>query len=142
MRLSLHMETSPERWSWSDKLAVALACAGAAIALILFLAEKTPLTVGVMVAGIAALLIYPIIHFAPSWKTRIPVLIVMLALVGIFGWRSWPKIEAPSQPASIPAPTIDQTATDSECSNLVAGSAAQIKCESEKKSHAKDKSTH
>ena len=45
------------RWSWSDKLAIALACAGAAMALVLFLVEKTPLTVGIVVACITGLLI-------------------------------------------------------------------------------------
>ena len=47
----------------------------------------------------------------------------------------------PVAPALLP-PIINQTATDSECSNLVAGSDAQIKCEAEKERHAKDKTTH
>jgi hypothetical protein len=41
-----------------------------------------------------------------------------------------------------PPPTITQTATGSDCSNLVAESAAQIQCEAEKERHAKDKSSH
>jgi acyl carrier protein len=37
--------------------------------------------------------------------------------------------------------TINQTAIDSDCSNFVAGANAQIKCETERKNHAKDKTS-
>jgi uncharacterized membrane protein len=49
------------------------------------------------------------------------------------------SVPAPAAPAT---PAISQTATDSDCSNLVAGSDAQIKCEAEEKRHAKDKTSH
>jgi hypothetical protein len=62
--------------------------------------------------------------------------------------------EAPKIPANLPlsspaappvAPAqpqpITQTATDSDCSNLVAESGSQIKCEAERKSNAKGEST-
>jgi hypothetical protein len=61
------------------------------MALILFLIEKNPVIVGLTVFCIAALLVYPIIHFLPSLKSRIPALIVMFALVFAFGWFVWPK---------------------------------------------------
>jgi hypothetical protein len=116
------------------------------MALVLFIADKTPLAVGVMVACIAGLLVYPIIHFISSWAVRVPVLIATLVLVGLFGWRSWPKpanpppIIAPANPAP---PTINQTATDSDCANLIAGSDARIKCEAEKENRRdKDKAAH
>jgi hypothetical protein len=96
-----------------------------------------------MVACIGALLVYPVIHFVPSRKARIPAMAAMFILVGLFGWRNWPKKDTPNPQQGVPAPsqpTINQTATDSECSNFVAGSDAQIKCLAEEKArHAKDK---
>lgn len=133
------------RWSRGDKLSVALACMSAALGLILSLAPKTPLTVGAMILGIAGLLVYPIINFVSSKKARIMAFAVTLILVGIIGWSSWPKSTSPSTPPLIaPAPsvpTINQTATNSECSNLIAGSDAQIKCEAAEKEH-NEKKTH
>jgi hypothetical protein len=95
------------RWSWSDKLAIALACAGAAMALVLFLVEKTPLTVGIVVACIAGLLIYPILHLVSSTGARIVVIEAMLVLVCLFGWSVWPKknqIAQNSPPQFQPSP--------------------------------------
>jgi hypothetical protein len=80
-------------WSWSDRLAVALACIGAAMALVLFLVEKTPLTTGVTLACIAALLIYPILHFIPSRAMRVVAVLVLVLLVCLFGWHVWPHKE-------------------------------------------------
>jgi hypothetical protein len=96
------------RLSGSDKLAIALACLSAAMALILFLIEKNPLIVSLTVFCIAALLVYPIIHFLPSRRFRIPALIVMIVLVCVFGWAVWPKKTqlvrtepSPSQPPPV-----------------------------------------
>jgi thiol:disulfide interchange protein len=47
---------------------------------------------------------------------------------------------APSQPSHQDV-VIKQNATDSDCSNLVTESNAQIDCEAERKRHAKDKVT-
>ena len=97
------MEDSEQRWTRSDKLAVALACIGAALALILFLVDKTPVTVGVMTTCIAALLAYPIQHFVPSRPVRISAIILMILLVCCFGWSRWPKnIQAPASSATAP----------------------------------------
>jgi hypothetical protein len=74
-----------------DRLAIALACLGAAMALILFLIEKNPVVVGLTVFCIASLLVYPIFHFLPSRKLQIPALMGMLVLVFAFGWVVWPK---------------------------------------------------
>ena len=56
-----------EPLSPSDKLAVVLFCLGAAMALILFLLTKTPLTILPMLLGIAFLMVYPVLHFFPTW---------------------------------------------------------------------------
>jgi hypothetical protein len=79
-------------------------------------------------------------HGTPFW--RICVAIAVVVALTFIGWRdlhhSKLEIGAPYVPTT---PTISQTATDSECSNLVAGSNAQIECETaERDRHAKDKS--
>jgi len=82
---------NPEnRWSWSDRLAVALACMAGAMALALLWMEKTPIWATVTVACMAALMVYPVLHFVHSWRARIPVLLVVWGLIGLFGWRVWP----------------------------------------------------
>src|SRR5277367_3169028 len=85
------MEDSTSHWGLSDKLAIALACLSVAVALILFWMDRTPLSAGISILSIAALMVYPIIHFAPSGKARIVALIVMFGVVGVFGWKIWPK---------------------------------------------------
>jgi hypothetical protein len=133
-------------WSPSDKLAIALTCLGAAVALILFIAEKTPLTVGLMIAGITGLFVFPINHFIRQLRWRIRAFAIMLILVVIFGWKSWPKKYVQPAPPPLltasPSPIIDQKATGSDCSNLVAGSNAQIKCEADREHDEKDKNSH
>jgi hypothetical protein len=94
---------SKDSWSWSDKLAIALACLAAIMALILLWMDKTPVWAAVTVAAMAALIVYPVIHFFPSWKARIPALIVLWALIGLFGWRIWPRQRAtPPSPSEAP----------------------------------------
>lgn len=80
--------------------------------------------------------------------------IVYFSLVGIQIRAQYKKdhsaslVPAPvSTPVPTPAPstptiTINQTAKDSECSNLVAGSDARIKCAAGEGSHAKSKVAH
>ena len=134
------------RWSWSDKLAIALACLAAAMSLVLLWMEKTPTWAAVTIGCISALIVYPVLHFVHSSKARVPILVVAWALIGMFGWRIWPRPITPPVVVNVPPtyqqPTIDQSATDSQCSNLVAGSDSQIKCEAEKGHHDKDKDSH
>lgn len=62
----------------------------------------------------------------------------------IYTERNVVKTVAPP-PSAIPVQpptTINQTSTDSNCSNLVAGSDAKIKCETEKERHEKDDGSH
>lgn len=87
------MVQDKEQWSKSDKLAVALFCLGAVMALVLFLVEKTPLTVGFMIFFIIGLLVFPIIHFFSAIPARVVSLILMLGIVGLFGWNVWPHRE-------------------------------------------------
>lgn len=108
------MVSPSEKWTWSDKLSVALACAGAALALVLFLVEKTPGTVAVMLACIAALLTYPILHFVTSRTARIPVFVATAGLVVLFGWKVWPRGPQPHPVAPSSATVITPQASKSE----------------------------
>jgi hypothetical protein len=92
--------------SSSDKLAVVLALLGAALALILFLLEKTPLIVGAVLVAIALLLVYPIIHFAKRTVLRVMALVVMVILVGLLGRVVWPIKLTPPPVASTENPAI------------------------------------
>lgn len=122
------------RLTWSDRLAVALACLAAVLALALLWMERTPIWAGVTIAGMLALIVYPVVHFAPSRKAGIPVLLVAWAVIGFFGWNIWPHRSAAANPlkpaatAAAPSTTIDQRATDSNCSNIAAGRDADVKC--------------
>jgi hypothetical protein len=100
------METRT-RWTWSDKLAIALACLAAAMALALLWMDKTPIWAATTIGCMAALVVYPVFHFVYSWSARIPVLLVVWGLIGIFGWRIWPHAVPPSPPvvASNPTPS-------------------------------------
>src|ERR1039457_5068736 len=78
-------------YSPSDKLAIALTCLAGVMAIVLFLVEKTPLTVVGLLVAMVILLVYPVLHFARRPLIRGGVLI--LAMVGtlVFGWFVWPK---------------------------------------------------
>jgi multisubunit Na+/H+ antiporter MnhE subunit len=54
------------------------------------------------------------------------------------------ETSAPQRPTIVvqPPPTINQTATGSDCSNLVAGSNARVGCEANKERNEKDKNSH
>jgi hypothetical protein len=70
---------------------------------------------------------------------------VLISVLSFIGWRDLhhPSVAASGSipPGPPPAITINQTATDSQCSNFIAGSDAQIECLAEEKAHhAKDKS--
>ena len=115
------MAENPEaRWSRSDKLAIALTCLAAIMALILFWIDKTPRVAGGTVAVMIGLVVYPVIHFVPSRKARLPVLLVVLALIALFGRKVWPKKANPvitaqvtptPQPAPVPVPIPAKPAT-------------------------------
>lgn len=109
--------TSRFELSFSDKLAVALACLASAMALILFWMDKTPLAAGLSIACIAGLSVYPILHFFPSGTARIPMFIIATLLVVIFGWKIWPRKQlaakattAASAPTMTPPLPVEQPA--------------------------------
>jgi hypothetical protein len=89
------------RWSFSDKLAVALACLAGVMALMLFWMDKTPMAAGITIAVMALLMVYPVLHFVSPWKARIPVFAIVFILIGAFGWKFWPK-NSTLQSVSVP----------------------------------------
>ena len=96
------------------------------------------------IAGVAFVVLCMWHHGRIAW--RVPVAGALLFILAFIGWRDLRHTEqfSPSpQPSPAPtSPTINQTATDSDCSNLVAGSNAQIKCKSEKERHGKENVPH
>jgi len=101
------------RYNTSDSLAIALTCLAAVMALVLFWIDKTPFTAGLCIVAMAALLIYPVIHFVPSSRPRIVVFVVLAATLATFGWSIWPKRKtvlagrfpgAPLQTSAQPSP--------------------------------------
>jgi len=88
----------PEKYSHSDKLAIALACVAGVMAIVLFLIEKTPISVVVLLTLMLALSVYPILHFTKSKTPRTICLIVILVGTVALGWAVWPK-QRPSEVA-------------------------------------------
>ncbi len=77
-------------YSTSDKLAVVLACLEGVMAIILFLAEKTPVTVVCLLLLMLALSIYPILHFAKHIGARMVAFSLFAIGTLLFGWYVWP----------------------------------------------------
>jgi hypothetical protein len=107
------------RWSWGDRLAMALACLAAIMALILFWIDKTPLAAGITIVAMIVLVIYPVLHFVSSKRARSFVFLVCIALIALFGWKVWPKeslkvgatVQPPQHPISLPPPLVAPTKT-------------------------------
>jgi hypothetical protein len=95
-------------YSISDRLAIALACIGGVLGLILWLVEKTPLAVALCLCGIFALLIFPILHFARGQMTRLVSFAVTLAALIVLGIGVWPKVDGTPRPAPLPEPPISK----------------------------------
>ncbi len=87
------------KWTWSDRLALALACLGGVLAVVSWWVEKTWPWAVVSIASMVVLAAYPITHFFPNWKHRIAAAVVTVIFIGLFGWWIWP---ASVQPASTP----------------------------------------
>lgn len=76
--------------------------------------------------------------------SRVLVAAGLVCLLAFIAWRDLQpttQIGGANQTRGRPqgATTITQSAANSDCSNLVAGSDAKINCEAEKEQHAKDK---
>lgn len=78
----------------SDRLAIALACLTGVMAIILFLVEKSPLTVVGVLVLMVALSIYPIFHFSKSNTVRGSLALCVIAVAVFLGWREWPNRHA------------------------------------------------
>jgi hypothetical protein len=78
------------RFSPGDKLAFALTSAAAALALAIYLAEKTPLVVVFAVIGFVGFLVYPILHFVRTHRYRVACFALTLIMTGLLGWVGWP----------------------------------------------------
>jgi len=92
-------------YNTSDKLGIALACLAGVMAIILFLVEKTPLTVILLLSLMVALAIYPILHFAKRIGVRIAAFSLFLIGTLLLGWSVMPhghsisvNIQEPQQP--------------------------------------------
>lgn len=80
-------------WSISDRLAIALSCLAAALAIVIFWIDRTPTTAATSLVLIAGLMIYPILHFIRKRTGRIIAYVVLSVMVTGFGWKIW-SIEA------------------------------------------------
>ncbi len=99
-------------YSTSDKLAIALACLAGVMAIILFLIEKTPLTVVGLLVAMAALSVYPVLHFVRRINFRIALLACVAIATLALGWYVWPKSKLLSGNAGIKSTTTASTATE------------------------------
>jgi hypothetical protein len=77
-------------YNTSDKLAIALACLGGVVTIILFLIEKTPVTILSLLLGMLALSIYPVLHFTKRVAWRVLALIACVISVSGLGIGVWP----------------------------------------------------
>jgi len=80
------------RYNNSDKLAIALACVGAALAIALVLIGillDKPLTVLALLVLMAASLIYPVIHFVKTMPRRIAAFVGLVLIIGVIGTVVW-----------------------------------------------------
>ena len=94
-----------EKYSSSDKLAVALFFVGVAVAIILFLVEKTPAMVALLLVLLTLSLIYPVLHFFKRSRARVFCFSgvgLLVAVLGVFVWPH-PKKNASLIPSAGPA---------------------------------------
>jgi hypothetical protein len=92
------------KYSDSDKLAIVLACLAGVMAIVLFLVEKTPLTVISLLGLMVVLSVYPILHFAQSKIVRACLIVSVVALTFLFGWGVWPNSHADAAVQQEPKP--------------------------------------
>jgi len=79
------------KYNPSDKLAIALACIAGVLAIILFLTEKSPVVVVLMLVLMVLLCVYPILHFVGSSRLG-GLLFLRTFIAAVFlGWGVWPK---------------------------------------------------
>ena len=77
--------------AFNDKLGIALACLAGIMAIILFLVEKTPITVVVLLVGMVSLSVYPVLQFIKSTTFRIVTAVCLLLGTAALGRYAWPS---------------------------------------------------
>jgi hypothetical protein len=92
-------------YSTSDYLAIALTCLAAVMAIILFWLDKTPLSAGISLISVWALMVYPILHFFPKRSVRIIVFSAVVLLSVVFFWRFWPHKDTAAIASGTPGPS-------------------------------------
>jgi hypothetical protein len=86
-----------------DKLAVALSCLGAVVPIALFLVEKSPSSVSILLLCMCGLFVYPILHFSKKgW--RYVLFAVSIVVTFAFGYGTWPKEQPPPPQIGIHEP--------------------------------------
>jgi len=114
------LPVSNSHYTKSDKLAIALTCGSFVMLIALFLAEKTPLVVALLVLLMVGFSVYPIFHFVRRGIIRVAALVAVLIVGGIFGREGLghkkPTLpsasvhaEAQTQPSSGEAPAKQPT---------------------------------
>ena len=109
----------------SDRLAIALACLAGAMAIALFLTDKTPTSVLVLLGFMLALLVFPVIRFCRGTRARVALLVVVLIGTLLFGWGVWPKspkivAEATQQQQLSPPPSANGPSDSTNSGDSVA----------------------
>lgn len=108
----LQSEAASMGWSGSDKLAIALFCLAAVMAIVLYWIDKTSTTAGISIAIIALFMIYPILHFVHKPRFRIISFGLVAILIAGFGWKIWPvratvvAEQPPTSGYSVPQPQV------------------------------------
>jgi hypothetical protein len=109
------------RYSTSDKLAIALTCLAGIMAIILFLIEKSPASVVLLLLLMLGLSVYPILHFITGSSMRVAAFVIFGIVVVLFGWREWPRqataVGVP-KPTQIPVYAPFQTASQDNKTQL------------------------
>jgi hypothetical protein len=82
----------PEKLTYSDRLAIVLACLAGVMAIVLFLTEKTLASVVALVALMYGFSIYPVFHFVRRKLSRILGLFVVAVGMFLFSWKEWPEL--------------------------------------------------
>lgn len=83
-----------EKLNASDKLGIALACLAGVMAIILFLVEKSPAAIVVLLALMLGLVSYPILHFLSGRNARILAALFSVLFAAGLGWREWSQTES------------------------------------------------
>ncbi len=77
--------------SLGDKLAITVGCLGGAVVIITYLIPKTPFFTGVLLTFLTMFICYPLLHFVKSLKVKTPSVLIVFALVFLFGKKVWLK---------------------------------------------------